>query len=155
MSVFERLMTSVPIDRQAAIVTSQARTKEQEIDLTEQELLAIKSRLKRMHRLMKHLLRLNSPSQHKNFLFKWRNKHPQYRTQGIEPRIVETYVQIGAQIDRMDRAISALKASPEAIKVAREAANFRWAQMSPEDQDATRQKALEEKAERRKLREKL
>ena len=102
------VMNNSPINRQAALVTSQTGCVESEQPLTKPELVYLVDRLKRKHRLLKQVLGIKTHAQHKNFMYKYNKRLPQFR-QRDEPRAFAEYIRVGRDIQRLVVELAALK----------------------------------------------
>ena len=101
---FSDLLSATPIDRNAAIVTGQAGCTDGLEQLPERDLMAMKDRMERKHRLLKHVLGIRSKTQHKNLMHKWNKGLPQFRQR--HSRAFVEYVCLGRQIQDVTRELS-------------------------------------------------
>ncbi len=103
-----RVLNAVPVNRQAAIVTRQAGCVEEDTDLTKPELVWLVDRLRRKHRLLKHVLGIKTKAQHTNLMYKYNKRIPQYR-QRDEPRAMAEYIRCGKEMKRLIDELARLK----------------------------------------------
>ena len=104
---FSDLLAATPIDRTAAIVTGQAGCAGDIEQLPERDLVAMKERMERKHRLLKHVLGIRSKAQHKNLMYKWNKGIPQFRQ--LHSRAFVEYVCLGRQMQDVTRELAAAR----------------------------------------------
>ena len=102
------VMSASPINRQAAMVTSQSGCDENDKPLTKLEIVHLVDRLKRKHRLLKMVLGIKTKAQHRNLMYKYNKRLPQYR-QRDEPRAFTEYIRVGRDIQRLVIELTELK----------------------------------------------
>ena len=103
------VMNNSPINRQAALVTSQSGCVESDLPLTKPELVYLVDRLKRKHRLLKLVLGIKTNAQHRNLMYKYNKRVSQFR-QRNEPRAFTEYIRVGRDIQRLVVELTTLKA---------------------------------------------
>jgi len=101
------VMNNSPINRQAAIVASQKNCVEQDFDISRQELIYLTERLERKHKLLKNVLQIKTKAQHKNFMYKYNKRIPQFRMEK-EPRAFVEYVRVGQNIQKLIEELAQL-----------------------------------------------
>ena len=143
---FDRILTSIPINRTAARVVAQGHTTD-EGSLTRDELVELLWRVERKHRLLKHVLGIRNASQHRNLIYKHTHGLPQYRRRA-EPRAFTEYLRVGEQIQRLVRRLSEVKKT-DTSQAERDAW---WASLTPEQQSDERRKAFLAKQARNRAR---
>jgi hypothetical protein len=102
------VLNSAPINKQAAIVTSQRHVATADTPLTRDELAALANRLLRKQRLLKHVLGIKTKRQHKNMTYKAAKGIPQYRA-AKEPRALTEYLRCGREIQRLAEELADMR----------------------------------------------
>ena len=102
---FHAVLTSLPVDRVACRVTSQAGIAQIDAPLYGKELAEVKNRLERKHRLLKHILGIKTKAQHVNTRYKASKGINQFRARK-EPRAFKEYVRCGTEINRLNTELS-------------------------------------------------
>jgi hypothetical protein len=88
-----QVLNSVPVNRQARIVTTQSGCSEYDTDLTREEMLELFERVARKHRLLKLVLRVHNETQHKNL----KARHRMGLKSNYRPkRAIEEYLRLGS-----------------------------------------------------------
>jgi len=109
MGRFDDILQRVPINKMAAIVTSQTNVSLLDIGLTEADANYILDRLKRKHQLLKHVLGVSTRAQHKNLCHAHNSGWQQFRAEK-EPKAFIEYRIIGRQIEIMQQIQRRFKA---------------------------------------------
>lgn len=108
MSIIDEILLRSPINRMARVVTSQAGCQDADSPLTREDLVAIKDRLERKHRLLKHVLGIKTKAQHANARYKARKRLQQFR-QRAEPRAFQEYIRVGDELLRVVGELTVLR----------------------------------------------
>lgn len=115
MSTWDAILASTPVNTTTAKVVSNRREAMPQGDITREELIAIKDRLERKLRLLKHILRIDTKAKHKNLVYKTTHGMPTYRGAGNSPAVTE-YLRIGHEMQRMNRALQAMRVAKSGAK---------------------------------------
>ena len=107
MNLFDIFVRS-PINRQTLIVTSQKNTVEIEQNLSVAELVAITKMLERKRVKLKNILGIKSKAQSHGLNYKMNKGFKSFRAEK-SPRIALEYRRLGAQMNQINQAISAIK----------------------------------------------
>lgn len=103
-----KILTAVPINRTARLVTSQTGLSDKDTPLMRDELAWLVQRLNRKQRLLKLVLGIKNKRQHSNVTYKYRKGIKQYR--GItEPRALIEYIRCGKEIQRLTDELAKLR----------------------------------------------
>lgn len=106
----DRIITSSPINRQAATVTSQRGAVEADADLTKKEIAALIERLQRKLRLLKRVLGITTKVQHTNVMNRFKAGGLR-KSKSYPRRAVEEYARVGQSIQILSRRCQELKAA--------------------------------------------
>lgn len=104
-NTFYRVANSTPIDRLACRVANQSGCVEVELAIDRGDVLVILARLQRKQRLLKFVLKVDGPTQHKNLIHRHKAGH---RSKFREYRAVAEYVRNGENICRLNAYLSSL-----------------------------------------------
>jgi hypothetical protein len=98
------ILIRAPVNRLAARVVSQRDLGLDSYELQREEICCLIDRLRRKHKLLKHVLKIKTKAQHKNLMYKHSKGLKQYRKQN-EPRAFSEYLIVGREIQRLCRAL--------------------------------------------------
>lgn len=118
----DRILTSAPVNRTAHAVVSQRRAAQTVGDLTREELIELLARLQRKHRLLKRVLLITSPAQHRNLMYAMAHNRPgpgvgKARLVGNRRAALE-YKRVGEEMQRLQARIAQLRAEAKAARKA-------------------------------------
>lgn len=113
---FSKLAGRVPIDRLAMRVSSQKGCVD-DIGVSIQDIKILLARLERKMRLMKHVLGVNTRSQHKNLMYRF-NKNGNPNAKHGQKRIFLEYKRVGENMHLLMFTAKALKSESLSSKAA-------------------------------------
>lgn len=110
MSTWDAVITSAPVNRTAQAVIAKPRAPQSMGDIGRADLIALIARLQRKLRLLKVVLKIDTKAKHRNLVYKTGRGMRTYRG-AANSRAVTEYLQIGHEIQRMNRTLQEMKAA--------------------------------------------